>query len=33
MSAYDQYLSGDLRNYEITEEQVAENISQLEKII
>ena len=33
MSAYDQYLSGDLRNYEITEEQVAENISKLEKII
>lgn len=33
MSAYDQYLSGDLRNYEITEEQVVENISKLEKII
>ena len=33
MSAYDQYLSGDLRNYEITEEQVAENIAKLEKII
>ena len=33
MSAYDQYLAGNLRNYEITEEQVNENIAKLEKII
>ena len=33
MSAYDQYLSGNLQNYEVTDEQVAANISQLEKII
>ena len=33
MSAYDQYLSGNLQNYEVTDEQVAENISNLEKVI
>ena len=33
MSAYDQYLSGHLQNYEVTDEQVAENISKLEKVI
>ena len=33
MSAYDQYLSGNLQNYEVTDEQVAENISKLEKVI
>ena len=33
MSAYDQYLSGNLQNYEVTDEQVAANISKLEKVI
>ena len=33
MSAYDQYFSGGLQNYEVTDEQVAENISKLEKVI
>ena len=33
MSAYDQYFSGGLQNYEITDEQVAENIAKLEKVI
>ena len=33
MSAYDQYLSGNLQNYEITDEMVAENIAKLEKVI
>ncbi len=33
MSAYDQYLSGNLQNYEITDEQVAENLAKLEKVI
>ena len=33
MSAYDQYLSGNLQNYEVTDEQVAENIAKLEKVI
>ena len=33
MSAYDQYLSGNLQNYEVTDEQVAENLSKIEKII
>ena len=33
MSAYDQYLAGNLQNYEVTDEQVAENISKLEKVI
>ena len=33
MRAYDQYLAGNLQNYEVTDEQVAANIAQLEKII
>ena len=33
MSAYDQYLSGNLQNYEVTDEQVAENLAKLEKVI
>ncbi len=33
MSAYDQYLAGDLANYQVTDEQVAANTKDLEKII
>ncbi|MBD5173050.1 MAG: TrpB-like pyridoxal phosphate-dependent enzyme [Bacteroidales bacterium] len=33
MTAYDRYLAGDLANYEVTDEQVAANTSQLEKLI
>lgn len=33
MSAYDQYLSGSLQNYSFSQEEVAKNIEQLEKII
>jgi len=33
MSAYDQYLSGNLQNYEVTDADVASNISKLEKVI
>ncbi len=33
MSAYDQYLAGNLQNYEVTDEDVAANIAKLEKII
>lgn len=33
MAAYDQYLSGDLTNYEVTDEEVAKNLKDLEKII
>ncbi|MBR4516616.1 MAG: TrpB-like pyridoxal phosphate-dependent enzyme [Bacteroidaceae bacterium] len=33
MSAYDQYLSGNLQNYEVTDEDVAKNIAELEKVI
>lgn len=33
MSAYDQYLSGDLTNYEVTDEEVANNLKDLEKLI
>ena len=33
MSAYDQYLAGELQNFEVTDEQVAENIAKLEKVI
>ncbi len=33
MSAYDQYLSGNLHNYEVTDDDVAKNISQLEQIV
>lgn len=33
MAAYDQYLSGDLTNYELTDEDVAKNLKELEQII
>ena len=33
MSAYDQYLAGDLSNYEVTDEEVANNLKDLEKLI
>ncbi|MDL2223468.1 TrpB-like pyridoxal phosphate-dependent enzyme [Bacteroidales bacterium OttesenSCG-928-M11] len=33
MAAYDQYLSGDIRNYELPDEDIAKNVSVLEKII
>ena len=33
MAAYDMYISRDLRKYEVTDEEVARNISELEKII
>ena len=33
MTAYDQYLSGNLQNYEVTDELVKENLAKLEKII
>ncbi|MBR2153246.1 MAG: TrpB-like pyridoxal phosphate-dependent enzyme [Bacteroidaceae bacterium] len=33
MSAYDQYLAGNLTNYEVTDEDVQKNIAGLEKII
>lgn len=33
MSAYDQYLAGSLQDYELTDEEIAKNISQIEKII
>lgn len=33
MSAYDQYLAGDLLNYEVTDEDVKKNLSELEHII
>ncbi|WP_455628596.1 TrpB-like pyridoxal phosphate-dependent enzyme [Parabacteroides chinchillae] len=33
MAAYDQYLAGDLTNYEVTDEDVAKNLAELEKII
>ena len=33
MAAHDQYFSGDLRNYEVTDEEVANNLKDLEKII
>ena len=33
MADYDQYFSGDLRNYEVTDEEVANNLKDLEKII
>ena len=33
MTAYDQYLSGNLQDYEVTDEQVAENLAKIEKII
>ncbi|MDR1202796.1 MAG: TrpB-like pyridoxal phosphate-dependent enzyme [Tannerellaceae bacterium] len=33
MAAYDQYLAGDLSNYELTDEEVSANLSGLEEII
>ncbi len=33
MSAYDQYLAGNLQNYEVTDEDVAKGLAQLEKVI
>ena len=33
MTAYDQFFAGNLTNYEVTDEDVQKNISQLEKII
>jgi tryptophan synthase beta chain len=33
MSAYDQYLAGDLINYSLSEEDIAKNLSQIEKLI
>ncbi len=33
MAAYDQYFSGDLTNYTLTDEDIAKNISELEKIV
>ncbi len=33
MTAYDQYLSGSLRDYEVTDEDVKKNIAELDKII
>ncbi len=33
MAAYDQYLAGDLSNFKVTDEQIAENVSKLEKLI
>ena len=33
MAAYDQYLSGDLTNYEVTDSDVSKNLADLERII
>ena len=33
MAAYDSYISGDLANYEVSDEDVARNVALLEKII
>ena len=33
MAAYDQYLAGDLINYEVTDEEVTRNLKDLDKII
>lgn len=33
MAAYDQYLSGNLQNYEVPDELIEQNVSQLEQII
>ena len=33
MAAYDQFLSGSLQDYEVTDEDVAKNIAELEKVI
>ena len=32
MTAYDQYLAGDLRNYELSDEEINRNIAEVEKI-
>jgi len=32
MSAYDQYLAGDLSNYTLSDEDIAKNVSKLEKL-
>ena len=33
MAAYDQYIAGDLSNYELPDEVIKENVNKLEKII
>jgi tryptophan synthase beta chain len=33
MTAYDQYLSGSLQNFEVSDEDIQKNIAQLEKVI
>ena len=33
MAAYDQYYAGDLANYEVSDEEVARNLKDLERII
>ncbi len=33
MAAYDQYIAGDLTNYELPDEEIAQNVAKLEKII
>ena len=33
MAAYDQYLSGDLSNHELSDEEISQNLDQLEQII
>lgn len=33
MSAYDQYLSGSLQDYEVSQEEINRNVAQLEKIV
>lgn len=33
MSAYDQYLSGSLQDYVVSDDEVAKNLSKIEKII
>lgn len=33
MAAYDQYLAGDLANYEVSDSEVAQNLSGLEKLV
>ena len=33
MSAYDQFINGDLQNYSVSDEEIAHNVSELEKII
>ena len=33
MTAYDQYLAGNLQDYEVTDEDVARNLANIEKVI